>query len=95
MRRAAHVVTPPAFDGFEIDLTATEVRFLPGHRIRLEVASTWFSRFDRNPQTDAANWMTDPRPPVVAQQRVYHDKLRASHVLLPVIPAGSVAPSGS
>lgn len=72
---------------FEIDMTATGVRFLPGHRIRVEIASTWFSQFDRNPQTDAANWMTDTRTPVAARQEVYHDARRASHVLLPVIPA--------
>lgn len=72
---------------FEIDMTATGVRFLPGHRIRIELASSWFSRFERNPQTDASNWMTDSRAPVIARQEVYHDSLRASHVLLPLVPA--------
>lgn len=70
---------------YEIDMMAIGVRFLPGHRIRVEIASSWFTRFERNPQTDAANWMTDPRPPVTARQEVYHDSVRASHVLLPLI----------
>jgi putative CocE/NonD family hydrolase len=83
---------PGRIERFEIDMTATGVRFLVGHRIRVEIASTWFSRFDRNPQTDAENWMTDERPPVIAQQRIYHDAQHASYVLLPVIP---VAPSRS
>jgi putative CocE/NonD family hydrolase len=83
---------PDVVTRFEIDMTCTGVRFLPGHRIRVEIASSWFSRFDRNPQTDAANWMTDTRAPVVAQQRIYHDRERPSHVLLPLIP---VAPRRS
>ena len=70
---------------FEIDMTATGVRFLPGHRIRVEIASSWFSRFERNPQTDAANWMTDERAPVIAQQQIFHDAEHASYVSLPVI----------
>jgi putative CocE/NonD family hydrolase len=83
---------PDAVTRFEIDMTYTGVRFLPGHRIRIEIASSWFSRFDRNPQTDAANWMTDTRTPVVAQQKIYHDREHPSHVLLPLIP---VAPRRS
>jgi len=80
---------PEFIERYEIDMTATGVRFLRGHRIRVEVSSTWFSRFDRNPQTGAVNWMRDDQLPVVAQQRVYHDAGRASHVSLPVI---AVAP---
>jgi putative CocE/NonD family hydrolase len=91
----AAFLKPGEITRFEIDMTAIGVRFLPGHRVRIEIASSWFTQFDRNPQTDAANWMTDQRPPVVAHQRIYHDKLHASHLLLPVIPAGSVASSGS
>jgi predicted acyl esterase len=60
----------------EIDMTATGVRFLPGHRIRVEIASSWSSRFERNPQTDAANWMTDKRAPVIAQQQIFHGPVR-------------------
>jgi uncharacterized protein len=70
-------------------LPCTGVRFLPGHRIRVEIASSWFSRFDRNPQTDASNWMTDKRAPILARQKVFHDRQRASYVLLPVIPGAT------
>jgi putative CocE/NonD family hydrolase len=76
---------PGRIERFEIDMTATGVRFLPGHRIRVEIASSWFSRFERNPQTDAANWMTDEREPVIAQQQIFHDAQCASYVSLPVI----------
>jgi predicted acyl esterase len=61
------------------------VRFLPGHRICVEIASSWFSRFERNPQTDAANWMTDERIPVIAQQQIFHDGQYAFYVSLSVI----------
>jgi uncharacterized protein len=77
---------PDSIERFDIDMTVAGVRFQPGHRIRLEISSTWFSRFARNPQTGAENWMTDPRPPVTAQQKIYHDSQHPSQFLLPVIP---------
>lgn len=80
-------LTPDLVERFDIDMTATGVRFLPGHRIRVEIASTWFSRFERNPQTDAPNWMTSEVPPVKAHQRVHHSATYPSHVSLPLIVA--------
>jgi hypothetical protein len=74
---------------FEIDLTATGARFLPGHRIRVEVASSWFPRFDVNAQTGAANWMTDESPPVIARQIVKHDQQYPSHLVLPLTPVAA------
>jgi hypothetical protein len=76
---------PGCVERFEIDMTATGVRFLPGHRIRVAISSSWFSRFERNPQTDAVNWMRDERPPSSAQQTVYHDSTHASYICLPLI----------
>jgi putative CocE/NonD family hydrolase len=76
---------PGRVERFDIDMTATAVRFLPGHRIRIEIASSWFSRFDRNPQTGSVNWMLDPIPPVTAEQKVYHQSEYRSHVVLPAI----------
>ncbi len=77
---------PGRVERFEIDLYAVGVRFLPGHRIRVQVSSSWFSRFERNPQTDAGNWMKDERAPVSARQKVYHDAKQASYIALPLIP---------
>jgi putative CocE/NonD family hydrolase len=70
---------------FEVAMTAMGARFLPGHRIRIEVSSSWFPRFDVNPQTGTADWMTDTTPPVVAHQVVLHDQQYPSHILLPLI----------
>jgi len=81
----AALLTPGEVARFDIDMIAVGVRFLPGHRIRLEIASSWFPRFDRNPQTGGENFLTDASPPVVAAQTVIHDREHPSHILLPVI----------
>ena len=83
------LLTPNEVTRFIIDMTATGIRFLPGHKIRIEIASSWFNRFDRNLQTGAENWMRDEGEPVVATQSIYHDSDYASHIVLPLIPAGS------
>jgi hypothetical protein len=68
----------------EIDLTATSNVFLKGHRIRLDVSSSNFPRFDRNPNTsgDAAK----EAHPVIAHQIVYSGGKYRSKLILPVIP---------
>jgi putative CocE/NonD family hydrolase len=68
----------------EIDLVGTSVAFRKGHRIRVHVTSSHFPQFDRNPNTGAVFGTSEEVK--VAQQTVYHDAERASHVLLPVIP---------
>jgi putative CocE/NonD family hydrolase len=84
------LLNPDEITRFDIDMTATGIRFLPGHKIRIEVTSSWFNRFDRNLQTGAENWMRDKGEPVVATQAIYHDENNPSHILLPIIPEGSV-----
>ena len=67
-----------------IDIGATGNVFLPGHRIRLEVSSSNFPRYDRNPNTGAP-FGTDATT-VTARQTVFHERDAASHLILPVIP---------
>ena len=67
-----------------IDVGATGNVFLPGHRIRLEVSSSNFPRYDRNPNTGAP-FGTDATT-VAARQTVFHERDAASHLILPVIP---------
>ena len=69
---------------FEIDLVGTSVAFQKGHRIRVQVASSHFPQFDRNPNTGGR--FGTSATVKVAQQTVHHDAERASHILLPVIP---------
>jgi putative CocE/NonD family hydrolase len=75
---------------FEFTMDATGVRFLPGHRIRVEVTSSWYTQYDLNMNTGAENPFTDDSP-TTAVQHVLHRPGAASHVLLPVLPedAGS------
>ena len=69
---------------YTIDIWATSNTFLPGHRIRLEVSSSNFPRFDRNLNT-GEDPATGTRM-TVAKQTVYHSTAYPSHVVLPVIP---------
>ncbi|MCC6859168.1 MAG: CocE/NonD family hydrolase [Bryobacterales bacterium] len=66
-----------------IDAGVTGNVFLKGHRIRLEISSSNFPRFDRNPNTGRA--IADERVLQQAFQTVYHDGAHPSHLLLPVL----------
>jgi putative CocE/NonD family hydrolase len=66
-----------------IDAGATANVFRQGHRLRLEISSSNFPRFDRNPNTGGS--IADETKLVTAQQTVYHDKLHPSQVVLPVL----------
>jgi hypothetical protein len=70
---------------FTIDLWSTANVFKTGHRIRLEVSSSNFPRFDRNPNTSLPLFSSAETRPAV--QTVMHDRGFASHLILPVIPA--------
>jgi putative CocE/NonD family hydrolase len=71
---------------FRFEMDPVGVRMLPGHRLRVELSSSWFPRFDRNTGSGAANNFLDDQV-VVATQTVLHDAGHPSHILLPVIPA--------
>ena len=67
--------------------TANHV-FLPGHRIMVQVQSSWFPLYDRNPQTFVPNiFWAKPEDYRKAVQRVYHEPSRASFVELPLVQA--------
>ncbi len=68
-----------------IDLWSTSNVFLKGHRLRLEVASSNFPRFARNPNT-GGNEVGSGAAPVVAANVVYHDADHPSALILPVVP---------
>ncbi len=61
--------------------------FLPGHRVMVQIQSTWFPLYDRNPQTFVPNiFFARPQDYVKATQRIYHAAAAASFVDLPVVP---------
>jgi len=69
-----------------VDLEVTANYFGPGHRIRVEISSSNFPRFDRNLNTGGNNY--DETKWLAAQNRIHHSATHASYLLLPVIPAG-------
>ncbi|HLR54856.1 MAG TPA: CocE/NonD family hydrolase [Pseudogracilibacillus sp.] len=69
---------------YDINLAATSNVFLPGHRIRVEISSSSFPRFDLNPNTGDSLFDTTEMKP--AQQTVYHEEDYSSYIVLPVIP---------
>jgi putative CocE/NonD family hydrolase len=69
-----------------IDLWSTSMLFRRGHRIRVEVSSSNFPRYDRNPNT-GGDVATETRP-VPAKQTVYHGVRTPSRILLPIVPRG-------
>ena len=65
--------------------TANHV-FLPGHRIMVQVQSSWFPLYDRNPQKFVPNiFWAKPEDYVKAVQRVYHAPGQASFIELPLV----------
>ncbi len=77
-------VQPGAVYAYEIDLWATSYVFAAGHRIRLEVSSSNFDRYDRNLNT--RRFALDDEI-AVAAQTVHHSAEHPSYVTLPVMPA--------
>ena len=80
-------LTPGEVTHYRIDLHTNDHAFLPGHSIMVQVQSTWFPLYDRNPQTFVPNIFkahaSDYR---AATQKVYGSRAHASHVVLPVVP---------
>jgi putative CocE/NonD family hydrolase len=66
-----------------VDMWATSIVFLRGHRIRVLVSSSDFPRYERNPNTGECPWEATVFEPVL--QRVFHDAERASAVVLPLV----------
>jgi putative CocE/NonD family hydrolase len=68
-----------------IKLYPTSNIFKRGHRIRVDVSSSNFPRFDVNPNTGEP--LNNHRRRIVATNTIYHDAGHPSHILLPIVPA--------
>jgi uncharacterized protein len=80
LKRGGELLEPGRIYRLEIDLWATANRFKVGHRLRVDISSADFPRFDRN-----ANLGGTSGAPISAQQTIYHDAEHPSHLLLPVL----------
>ncbi len=71
---------------YRFNLPATNHVFLPGHRIMVQIQSSWFPLYDRNPQTFVENiFWARPADYQKATQRIYHTPGEASAIELPVV----------
>jgi predicted acyl esterase len=83
-RERGELVKPGEPVQVTLTLYPTSNLFMPGHRIRLDVSSSNFPRFDVNPNTGEA--IGRERRRVVADNTVFHERGRESRVVLSVIP---------
>lgn len=73
---------------YRFDLPTANHVFLPGHRIMVQIQSSWFPLYDRNPQTFVPNiFWAKPQDYRKATQRIYHAPGQASFVELPLVTA--------
>ena len=72
---------------FTVDLLATSNVFLPGHRIRVDITSSNFPAFDRNPNTGESFGVSSKI--AIARQSICHTARHPSHIILPVIEDNS------
>ena len=78
------LIEPGRIYEYAIDMWSTSNEFLKGHQIRVEVSSSNFPQFDRNPNTGSA-FGADAETRV-ANQTIYHDTDHPSHIVLPIVP---------
>ena len=69
---------------YEIDLWATSIVFVTGHQIRLEISSSNFPRFNRNPNTGTL--ISEESTIQPALQCILHSSEHPSHITLPIVP---------
>jgi len=80
-------ITPNQITSYQIDLHTNDHAFLKGHRIMVQVQSTWFPLYDRNPQKYVENiFLAKDSDYQKAEQRVFRSKSHPSHIVLPVVP---------
>jgi len=78
------LIEPGKVNAYDIDLWNTCQMFLKGHRIRVEVASAAFPKYDRNPNT--GDPLGKSARIETAEQHIYHDAEHPSFILLPIVP---------
>jgi putative CocE/NonD family hydrolase len=78
-------ITPNQVTEYTIDLHTSDHRFLKGHKIMIQVQSTWFPLYDRNPQRFMPNIFTAKDTDYqTATQRIYRSRRFPSYVKVPV-----------
>jgi hypothetical protein len=71
---------------YTIDLHANNHTFKKGHRLMVQVQSTWYPLYDRNPQKFVENiFLAQPQDYQSATQKIYESARYPSHLTLPVV----------
>jgi len=83
--KQARMLKPGEAHEFTIEMYSTALVFQRGHRIRVDISSSNFPRFDVNPDTgeppgDNRRWQ-------VAENAIYHDARHPSRIILPIVPS--------
>lgn len=79
-------MTPGDVNEIELPLQDVHHTFRKGHRIMIQVQSSWFPLFDRNPQSWVPNiFEADEEDFIPAWQRIYHDQEHPTHVEMKVV----------
>jgi putative CocE/NonD family hydrolase len=79
-------ITPNKVEEFSVDLHQQSYRFRKGHRLMVQVQSSWFPLIDRNPQTYVPNiFMAKDSDFRAATQKVFRSPQHASFISLPVV----------
>ncbi len=78
--KGPQLLEPSRIYRLEIDMWATANRFKAGHRLRLDISSADFPRYDRN-----SNRGGEPGEPLAAVQSIYRDRENPSHLLIPIV----------
>jgi uncharacterized protein len=88
-------LTPGKVTEFKWSLHGADHTFLKGHKIMVEVQSSWFPLYDRNPQTFVPNIMTAPASAYKAEtQTIYGSAQYPSHLEFSVPESSAVGSSG-
>jgi uncharacterized protein len=83
----AKAIEPNRVLEYRIRLPQANHMFQPGHRIMVQIQSSWFPLYDRNPQSFVPNIMyAPPESYVMATHRIWRTGAQASAIELPVIP---------
>ena len=82
-------LVPNKVTPFTVDLHQQSYQFQRGHRIMVQVQSSWFPVYDRNPQTFVPNiFLAKPGDFQKATQRIHRSPGQASFVELPIVSGG-------
>ena len=81
-----HAIVPGEVQPYRVRLPEANHTFLPGHKIMVQVQSSWFPLYDRNPQTFVPNiGKAQPDDYRAATQRIWFSPEQASYVEVPVV----------